>query len=151
MTAQILGVSFVLGGRGSDWFEAASHAAARLLPPANDAFPEESGRDAAITVVFQVAGEVFQPNFAGMRAGRLTKTDRGLVVEVAVPATADVPDPLAFIGRSLLEAVAFAKPVFARRNVSADFTRIQSIAQSAAVEMGVDPAIATDVHGFADR
>lgn len=138
-----------MGGRGSDWFEAASRAAARLLPRANDTFPEESGRDAAITVVFQVAGEVFQPNFAGMRAGRLTKTDRGLVVEVAVPGV--VPDPLVFIGRSLLEAVAFAKPVFARRNVSADFTRIQSIAQSAAVEMGVDPAIATDVHGFADR
>ena len=142
MTLGLLGTSCVFGGRGSDWFQPGSRAAAELLSLANAATPRASEYDAAITVVFHVAGGVFQPDFSGMNAGRLTKADRGLVVEVAVPAP--VHDPCKFIGRMLVEAVAFAQTVFARRRVPADFSRIQVIAESVAAELGADPTIAFD-------
>jgi hypothetical protein len=113
-----LGISSVFGGPGSDWFRSTSRAAARLLRLAHDAFPPNSPADGGVTVMFQVPGAVSQPEFEGIRAGRLSKAAKGLVFEVAVPETVDN-----FVGRVLVEAVEFAAETFDRQKVVVDLTR----------------------------
>lgn len=138
MSSVALGISSVFGGSGSDWFQAASRAAARLLRLAHNAFPPISPDDGGVTVMFQVPGAVLRPEFEGMRAGRLSKAAKGLVVEVAVPEIVDDVD--AFVGRVLLEAVEFAAEIFERKKVAGDLTRALQIARSVARDLGHEAA-----------
>jgi hypothetical protein len=129
-----LGISSLFGGSGSDWFQATSRAAARLLRLAHETFPAISPDDGGVTVMFQVPGAVSRPEFEGMRAGRLSKAAKGLVVEVAVPET--VEDVADFVGSVLVEAVEFAAVIFERKKVAADLTRSRQIARSVAKDLG---------------
>lgn len=131
--AVALGISSVLGGVGSDWFQPSSRSAARLLRLAHEAHPPVCLDDGGVTVMFRVPGDLARPGFVGMRAGRLSRQARGLVVEVGVPDRVESPD--AFVGTTLVEAIEFADNVFARKRVTADLRRARQIAFTVATQL----------------
>ena len=80
------------------------------------------------------------PLFAArlMRAGRLSKKARGLVVEVGVPDTLE--NPGAFVGTTLVQAVEFADDVFTQKRVTADLRRARQIALTVATQLAQSEA-----------
>lgn len=62
----------------------------------------------SVNVIYQIPGEVIAPEFEGVRSGRFSQRERGLVVQVALPAEPDGPADAAVI-RYLAEAVEVAE------------------------------------------
>lgn len=59
-------------------------------------------------VAFVIPGSVYQPDFEGVSIGRYTKSDRGLVVEVALPRV-EHPEPAKYLCETLVEAIMAAE------------------------------------------
>lgn len=80
-----------------------------------------------VNVVFQVAGNVVQPDFEGARTGRYSKADRLLLVQVALPD--DVPDdPDGYLREALLDAIAEAEGWARRRSIAPDLGALRELA-----------------------
>jgi hypothetical protein len=75
--------------------------------------------EAWINPIFIVSGSMWQPEFEGYELGHFSKKEKGLVVQIAVPASVakgkDIPE---FIGASLREAMRLASTHFASKGIS---------------------------------
>ncbi len=107
---QALIITWVIGGPESNmpWL-----CALRLLSDEIDELPPvESPLN--LLVVFHIPGSAYQPGFEGASVGRYTKSDRGLMVDVALPAV-EQPEPQDYLYRQLTEAIMAAERWASRR------------------------------------
>jgi hypothetical protein len=100
-----LDISVITGGtRGTRaWQEAIRVVARRLI-----AIRAGYSTPLAVQVVFQIPGEVFRPEFVGVRTGLFSRREGRLVVQVAVAEEPD-GDRQAWVIAMLREAVAEAE------------------------------------------
>jgi hypothetical protein len=86
----------------------------------HDPLDSGSGVSASLDVVFHVPGSLVTPEYEGVRAGRLSKKERLLQVQIAVPQDVIRKDRDE-IERSLIgllrEAVRRARPIFERAQI----------------------------------
>jgi hypothetical protein len=105
---EVLSVGAIMGGMvTSDVWEQAVHEVRKSVKVLR------AGKDSpiAVNVIFQIPGEVLQPDFSGVRTGYYSKKDRHLIVQVAIPETApgDARAEIVFYMRQAVEAAeAFA-------------------------------------------
>lgn len=123
--AEVLSIGSVVGGSTSTnrrWREAigelthaVADARADIASPLN------------VNVVFQVPGNVVQPDFEGARTGRYSKADRLLLVQVALPD--EVPDdPDGYLREALTDAIGEAEEWARRRSIAPDLGALRELA-----------------------
>lgn len=87
-----------------------------------------------LNVVYQIGGELIEPEFSGVRTGTYRKRDRHLMVQVGIPyaeALAAAPDAMATVKARLLEAVDEVEKWARRRGISTDVESLRAIAREA--------------------
>jgi hypothetical protein len=80
-----------------------------------------------VNVVFQVPGNVVQPDFDGARTGRYSKADRLLLVQVALPKEAP-DDPDGYLRAALADAIGEAEEWARRRSIAPDLGALRELA-----------------------
>jgi hypothetical protein len=79
-----------------------------------------------VNVVFQVAGNVVQPDFEGARTGKFSKANRLLLVQVALPA--EVPDdPESYLRGALSDAIDEAEGWARERSIAPDLQVLREL------------------------
>lgn len=103
-------ITWVRGGPESriPWLSAL-----RALAAEADALPAVES-PINLLVGFHVPGSAYKPKFEGTSIGRYTKSDRGLVISVALPAV-EPPNPRDYLCRQLAQAVLVAEQWASRR------------------------------------
>lgn len=99
-------------------FDRALALVTRLRGPA-----DEPGRDASLDMVFHVPGSQLSPDYDGVRTGRLSKRQRMLQVQIAVPPELlrrSEAEIVAFLLDSLRDGVRIAGPRFRRARIEYD-------------------------------
>jgi hypothetical protein len=75
-------------------------------------------RDGSLAVVFQYPGSVLEPEFRGIRPGRLSKRQKNLLIQVAVPKEMMGPEVFGkFYVDALEEAVRMGKKYFEKNKI----------------------------------
>jgi hypothetical protein len=122
-----LSVGAIVGGitdTPQRWGDAAM-ALSRQLGAARDS----ADSPIKVNVVYHVPGEIWVPDFQGVRRGRYSKTDRDLMVQVAVP---DGDYSISVMERLLWSAVAEAEDFGHRRKLFAgELSEVRRLATEA--------------------
>lgn len=77
----------------------------------------------SLDIVFQVPGSVFTPEFEGVRTGRLSRREKIMQVQIAVPRSviyAPADEILAFVYSSLRKAIQLASEKLSKARVPFD-------------------------------
>jgi hypothetical protein len=79
------------------------------------------GEFGSLDIVFHVPGSVFTPDFTGIRTGRLSKKERMLAIQIAVPqeiVNADDADMERFLMQAVRDAIDMAVEPFRRAGIA---------------------------------
>jgi hypothetical protein len=79
-----------------------------------------------VNVVFQVAGNVVQPDFEGARTGQFSKANRLLLVQVALPAEV-ADDPESYLRGALSDAIDEAEGWARERSIAPDLQVLREL------------------------
>lgn len=130
-------ISSVVGGDAREDVLQAIRRIAGLVLQDDQSTGEPTVGEAAVDVAFHVPGSLSRLDWEGMRTGSWFKSDRVLVVQVAVPETLST-DPAvvsAFVGDSVRSAVGLARDALAKRKVDLTLDRAASLADRAAAAL----------------
>ncbi|MGL6073090.1 MAG: hypothetical protein ACRC8S_02895 [Fimbriiglobus sp.] len=73
----------------------------------------EFNSDGSLDLVYHVPGQIWKPDFEGLRTGKFSRQNRMLMIQMAVPELFDSDQQRKrFMVECLREAVALARPVF---------------------------------------
>jgi hypothetical protein len=136
-SVRTLSVGAVLGlGYQGQAFQSALARAAKIVRETEEADPPISGAvEAHVNVVFQVPGAAdggWPVDFEGLRAGRLTRARRKLVVDVAVPEGLDRRGAELLIAAALVDSIPLARRHLAAKKVVGELQRAERVAMAAA-------------------
>jgi hypothetical protein len=82
-----------------------------------------------VNVVYHVPGEILAPDYEGVRTGRFSRRDSLLMVQAAVPSSAEDKD--AVLRALLLQAIDEAERWAKRRGVANDLGQLRRLAEDA--------------------
>jgi hypothetical protein len=126
-TPSALSVGVVTGGvRASrEWSQAVLGVARRVAELRGDATSPLS-----VNIVYHIPGEVFTPDFEGVRTGRYSAKETLLLIQVAIPTeppTGPRPDALAFVLEQLEAAVGLADEFARKRELIGNSERLDML------------------------
>jgi hypothetical protein len=81
-----------------------------------------------VNVIYQVPGNILQPDFAGVRTGHYAKKDSSLIVQAALPD--DAPEDVdGYLKRLLVAAIEEAEQWARRRRIAEDLSALRELAR----------------------
>lgn len=87
-----------------------------------------------VNVVYHVPGEILAPDYEGVRTGRFSRRDSLLMVQAAVPSSAEDKD--AVLRALLLQAIDEAERWAKRKGLANDLGQLRRIAEDATAPAG---------------
>jgi hypothetical protein len=85
---------------------------------------------ASLDVVFHVPGSLWAPSYEGARTGRLSRKERIVQIQVAVPSELNSREPeviMEFIAASLRQAIQIARPRLERAGLTYRFDQYERL------------------------
>ena len=93
-----------------------------------------------LNVVFHFPGSLLKPEHEGLRTGRFSKNDQGLLIQVAVPSSIaqckNRSQVAQFMLQSIREAVDISMPRWKKHNIQFNFENAYSSIQAVAQQFG---------------
>ena len=122
--AQALSIGVIIGGstpENARWRAGIQSLTRRIIAARGDMTTPLN-----VNVVFQVPGDILQPEFVGVRTGSYRKRDSLLMVQVALPAE-EPPDVDGVLMALVSEAIAEAERWALRRRVAHDLQPVRAL------------------------